>query len=97
MGQGNLALSRSFPGEGPDFANCRVSSSTCTARKIVFRDVIDAAVPTNLLPMAHHRRSTDSAVAIGLRLRDKAPAPLLTGAGRPVGPSKSGTFDDRGG
>ena len=47
--------------------------------------------------MANHRRSTDSAVAIGLRLHDKAPAPLLTGAGCTVGPSKCGTFDDRGG
>src|SRR5262249_62266768 len=38
--------------------------------------------------MAHHRRSTDSAVAIGLLLCDKAPAALLTGRGCPVGPPK---------
>jgi hypothetical protein len=49
-----------------------------------------------LLPMAPHQRSIDSAVIIGLRLRDKAPAALTGGRGL-VGPSKSGTFDDRGG
>jgi hypothetical protein len=96
MGEDNLALSRYFPGEGP-------TSRTAVSRRPHAQlgrscsEMSSIQRCQELLPMAHHRRSTDSAVTIGLRLRDKAPAALLTGAGGPVGPPKRGTFDDRGG
>jgi hypothetical protein len=69
MGEGNLALSRFL-------ARARLPELRCL---VVHMHRSEGRVPrchrcsdaNELLPMAHHWRSTDSAVAIGLRLRDK--------------------------